>query len=53
MLPRQACIAQAYDWMRNIEMHQLELQKLTAMAAQVSVENDMFYRGAEIDTETP
>ncbi len=53
MLLRQACIAGAYSWRRNIEMYQIEFQKLTAMAEQVSVENDMFYRGAEIDTETP
>jgi hypothetical protein len=52
-LLRQACITQAADWMKEKDEYQKDMQTLTAMVQKVSEENDMGWRGAEIDTETP
>jgi hypothetical protein len=52
-LLRQACITQAADWMKEGDEYQKCLTTLTAMVQKVSEENDMGWRGAEIDTETP
>ncbi len=52
-LIRQACIASAANWMQENNRYQLEVARLDELAQRVSVENDMAWRGAEIDTETP
>lgn len=52
-LMRQACIAQCADWMKEKDEYQKCIATLTGMVDRVSGENDMMYRGAVIDTETP
>ena len=52
-LLRPACQVRAAAWMKDTETYQRELEILTSMTQAVSVENDMGYRGAIIDTEIP
>lgn len=52
-LLRETCNVLAVDWMRDSEEYQKHLTALTAKVQAVSIENDMFWRGAEINTETP
>lgn len=52
-LLRRACLAQAADWMKDTEEYEKHVTALSAMAEQVSIENDMSMRGMVIDTETP
>lgn len=52
-LIRAAAQARAAAFMRDDETYARELQALTALTQSVSIENDMMYRGAEIETETP
>jgi hypothetical protein len=52
-LLRQSCITMAADFMKDDVQYQKNLAALTAMVEQVNVENDMQYRGMELDTFTP
>jgi hypothetical protein len=52
-LMRTACVAAAADFMKDDVEYQKGMARLQAMTQQVSIENDMSYRGIEIDTETP
>lgn len=52
-LLRTACVAAAADFMKDDTEYQKQMSKLTAMIAIIAPENDMFYRGVEIDAETP
>jgi hypothetical protein len=52
-LLRSACQVRAYEFMRDYGSAQNELTRLTALAQAVSAENDMFYRGMVLDTDTP
>jgi hypothetical protein len=52
-LMRTACVAAAADFMKDDNEYQKGMQRLQQMIMQISVENDMQYRGMELDTETP
>lgn len=50
---RKACQASASDYMKDEIEHQKNMAELGAMVDRMSIENDMFLRGLELDTETP
>ncbi|MGP0093113.1 MAG: hypothetical protein ACLPKB_24710 [Xanthobacteraceae bacterium] len=52
-LMRAACMTAAADFMKDDGEYQKGLAKLGALIAAIGAENDMLYRGAEIDAETP
>ena len=52
-LMRAACMTSAADFMKDDTEYQKGLTKLGALIAVIGGENDMLYRGAEIDAETP
>lgn len=52
-LMRQACITAAADFMKDTNEYNKNLTALTGMVQAVAVENDMQYRGMELDTYTP
>lgn len=52
-LLRQACIVQAYAFMRNWNAHNTEVQKLTAFIDRANIEADLSYRGADLGGEVP
>lgn len=50
---RKACQAAASDFMKDEVEHQKNMAELGAIVDRMSIENDMFMRGLELDTETP
>lgn len=52
-LLRQACITQVADWMKEGDEYQKCLTTLQGMVERVSAENDMVWRGMDLQTETP
>jgi len=52
-LMRTACMAAAADFMKDDNEYAKLSQRLGAMVATISAENDMQYRGMELDTEVP
>ena len=48
-LLRVACMAQAADFMNNVEREQRYLTKLAAMIQQTNIESDMSYRGVTLN----
>jgi len=52
-LMRAACMTAAADFMKDDTEYQKGLTKLSALIGAIGAENDMLYRGAEIDAEIP
>jgi hypothetical protein len=52
-LLRRACMASAADFMKDNEEFQKHASVLTQMIQAVNAENDMQWRGLELDTDTP
>ena len=52
-LMRVACMASAADFMKDDTEFQKQYGKLQTIIQQIMIENDMQYRGMELDTETP
>ena len=52
-LIRKATMCAAADFMKDTEEYNKELTALTTMIQAIAAENDMMYRGAEIETDTP
>lgn len=52
-LMRVACVTSAADFMKDTEEYQKGMTRLGAIVDRVSVENDMSWRGMELDTYTP
>jgi hypothetical protein len=52
-LMRVACVAAAADFMKDSEEYQKQFTRLVAMIEKISAENDMQYRGLELDPEIP
>ena len=52
-LMRTACVAAAADFMKDDTEYQKGVARLQGMIQQISIENDMQYRGLELDAETP
>jgi hypothetical protein len=50
---RTACQASAADFMKDDTEYNKTATRLGAMIQRVNIENDGFYRGVEIDAETP
>lgn len=50
---RQACIASCHEFMQEDASYQAALAVLNAMIAEMRVQDDLSYRGAEIFMETP
>lgn len=46
---RTACLAKAYEFMKNEAMEQKELQKLVALIEDVHAKDDLSYRGLELE----
>jgi hypothetical protein len=46
-LLRQACLAKAYEFMKQEAREQMELQKLVALIDKTNAESDLSYRGLE------
>jgi hypothetical protein len=52
-LMRVACMAAAADFMKDDNEYQKQFGRLQAMIEKISVENDMQYRGLELDPDIP
>ena len=50
---RTACMAAAADFMKDNEEYQKLSTLLMGMVQQVNAENDMSFRGMELDTDIP
>jgi hypothetical protein len=50
---RVACMAAAADFMKDTEEYNKQFQRLTTMIEKISIENDMHYRGMELEADTP
>lgn len=53
MLMRKACLTAAADFMKDDGEYQKNLTALSALVQSTAAENDMSYRGADLETETP
>jgi hypothetical protein len=52
-LMRVACVAAAADFMKDTEEYSKNLAALQALIGGIAIENDLMWRGAEIETGTP
>lgn len=52
-LLRAACQAQSADFMKDTEEYNKAMQRLSALVDRVSVEDDLLYRGADLETWNP
>lgn len=50
---RAACVAAAEDFMKDTEEYNKAMTRLTALIDKSQYENDLIYRGAELDTWNP
>lgn len=53
MLMRKACLTAAADFMKDDAEYQKNLVALNALVQSTAIENDMGYRGSDLETETP
>lgn len=53
MLMRKACQTAAADFMKDDSEYQKGLTALSGLITTIAAENDLIYRGAELETETP
>lgn len=52
-LMRTACVTAAADFMKDDNEYQKGVTRLQNLVAQINIENDMYLRGMELDTDTP
>lgn len=53
MLMRKACVTAAADFMKDDAEYQKNLTALSGLVQSTATENDMIYRGSDLETETP
>lgn len=53
MLMRKACVTAAADFMKDDAEYTKNLTALSALVQSTAAENDMIYRGSDLETETP
>lgn len=52
-LMRVACLAAAADFMKDAEEYQKQFSRLTQMIEKIEIENEMQFRGLELDPDIP